>query len=221
MKRAFTLLELIIVIVVIGVLAAVIFPRIGTDNLEKAALTVVDAVRYAQHLAMVDDKFDPKDQNWYKRKWQVFFTKSSGSQNAWSIIVFSDKFGATGRPDPSEIAPNPLDPSKKLTGGYTSGASGIRYEDPRATKRFNIGKTYGIQDISFSNCGSRAKRISFDELGRPYSGDQSTTTKPYQRKITRQCVITLCKQQCSAASNSEKISVVINPETGYTFIRRY
>ncbi len=217
--RAFTTLELIFVIVVVGILAAVIFPRIGTDNLQKAALKTAEAIRYTQHLAMISDKFDPNLQDWYKEKWQIFFTSSSSvSGNAWSMIIFSDKFSHSGRPDVSEIAINPVDPTKKMTGGYRSGSSGIRYEDKRATKYLNLGKSFGIADVKFIGCRSRAKRISFDELGRPYYGDPSTLHAPYSRLMTSQCRIELCTTSCNSAQSDQKVVIAIEPHTGFVHI---
>ncbi|MCF6310454.1 MAG: type II secretion system GspH family protein, partial [Sulfurimonas sp.] len=58
MKKAFTMLELVMVIVVIGILAAVMLPRVASDRLAEAATQVISHIRYTQHLAMVDDQFD-------------------------------------------------------------------------------------------------------------------------------------------------------------------
>ena len=74
MKRAFTLLELVFVIVVVGVLAAVIIPSTKTNPVREAAIQLVSHIRYTQHLAMVDDKFDATNNNWYKNRWQIHFT---------------------------------------------------------------------------------------------------------------------------------------------------
>ncbi|MGD9717776.1 MAG: type II secretion system protein, partial [Sulfurimonadaceae bacterium] len=51
MKKAFTMLELVFVIVVIGILAAVIIPRMDRDNASEAAIELQSQIRYAQHLA--------------------------------------------------------------------------------------------------------------------------------------------------------------------------
>ena len=56
-KKAFTMLELVFVIVVSGILAATFIPRFDRDNLQEAADQVISHIRYTQHLAMVDDKF--------------------------------------------------------------------------------------------------------------------------------------------------------------------
>lgn len=81
MKKAFTLLELVFVIVVIGILAAVIIPSTRTNPVREAAIQLVSHIRYAQHLAMVDDKFDVTNANWYRDRWRIVF-----NGNQYSIM---------------------------------------------------------------------------------------------------------------------------------------
>ena len=220
MKKAFTLLELIVVIVIIAISSFSITSRFSNNNLYKAADQIVSHIRYTQHLAMVDNKFKPFEEEWFQERWQLFFTKSSDRVlgKSWSYIIFSDSFSHTGKPDPSEIAVDPYNNNKRLTGGYTSGGSGIQYSDDRATKRMNIEREYGIKDVLFSHCGSRAKRVSFDYMGRPYYGDLSSLDNPYHRRIKTQCKIIICLRKCRDANEEEKIIIAIEPETGYVHI---
>ena len=60
-KKAFTLLEIVFVIVVIGILATVILQRRQDNSLREAALQLISDIRYTQHLALTDDKYNPKD----------------------------------------------------------------------------------------------------------------------------------------------------------------
>ncbi|WP_201353514.1 pilus assembly FimT family protein [Hydrogenimonas urashimensis] len=217
MKHAFTMLELIAVIVIVAILSVVMIPRFSDDKLREVADQVISHIRYTQHLAMIDNKYDAQKSDWYKERWQIFFSKSSDSSlgNAWAYTIFSDAFTHTGKPDPTEVASDPENSGKKLTGGYTSGGSGIEYSDSRSTPSMNIERTYGIKDVVFQNCGNSAKRISFDNLGRPYYGDLSTSTDPYSRLIKNQCRIVLCETTCGSAANDEKVIIAIEPETGY------
>jgi prepilin-type N-terminal cleavage/methylation domain-containing protein len=81
MKKAFTLLELVFVIVVIGILSAIIIPRIDSNSVPQAAIQLKDHIRYTQHLAMVNDKFDAANPTWYRNRWQIKFTG-----NQYSIV---------------------------------------------------------------------------------------------------------------------------------------
>jgi len=102
MKRsAFTMLELVFVIIVIGILAVLAMPNFNRHPLQEAAEQVASHIRYTQHLAMVDDKFDPADGNWWKRKWQFKITGTS-------YDVFSDSVTINGSVDAGEAAIDPL-----------------------------------------------------------------------------------------------------------------
>ncbi len=81
MKKAFTMLELVFVIVVIGILAAVIIPRMDRDNASEAAIELQSQIRYAQHLAIINDKFDPNNATWFRNLWQIRF-----NGNLYSIV---------------------------------------------------------------------------------------------------------------------------------------
>ncbi len=70
-KQAFTMIELIIVIVVIGILAAVMIPKTDTEPARDAANQLSRHIQYAQHLAMVDDVYDDTDPNWPDNRWGV------------------------------------------------------------------------------------------------------------------------------------------------------
>lgn len=89
MKKAFTMLELVFVIVVIGILAAAIIPSTRTNPVAEAAIKLISNIRYTQHLAMVDDKFDATDDTWVKKRWQIVF---SGTGNKEFSIVSDNNF---------------------------------------------------------------------------------------------------------------------------------
>ncbi|MFA6396890.1 MAG: hypothetical protein WCW84_13080 [Sulfurimonas sp.] len=72
MKRfAFTLLELVFVIIVIGILAITAMPNFASHALTDASEQVARHIRYAQHLSMMDDVYNPADANWYKKRWMI------------------------------------------------------------------------------------------------------------------------------------------------------
>ena len=211
MKKAFTLIELIMILVVIGILSSAIIPRMNSNSLDKAAMEFLSSIRYTQHLAMISDKYDPSNENWYKERWQFIYgygTESGrGTGGYYALSIFSDLAGThSGKPDLVEMAISPLNKSQLMSGGY----SGILdWEDSRATKRLNIGYTYGITNITYSGCGGQ--RISFDNKGRPFKGNDKNWTSSVDGILTTQCIFTLHK-------NSESINIYIEPETGYTHL---
>ncbi len=70
-KTAFTMMELIFVIIVIGILAAVFIPRFSNNNLTKATNHLITNIRYTQHLALLDDQYNAKNATWYKKQWSI------------------------------------------------------------------------------------------------------------------------------------------------------
>ena len=95
-KDAFTIYELIIVIVTIGILAAVAIPRLKTNTLQEETLKVVDFIRYTQHLAMIDDKYDPQDANWQQKAWCIQINENN-------LTIFSGGIYAKDPIDQSNI----------------------------------------------------------------------------------------------------------------------
>lgn len=217
LHSAFTMLELVFVIVIIGILAAVIIPSTKTNPLQEAAIQLVSHIRYTQHLAMVDDKFDSNNLTWFKGRWQIKFSNTDGSDNRWAYAIFSDTGAYNGWPNVGETAVNPLNSSKRLTGGYSTGS--IAYNDADATNKLNIGHAFSITDIDMTGgcliADDGKKRISFDNLGRPIAGPlhYSGMTSPYKD-------IVLIQSRCNVIlKNSEgNITIAIEPITGYTHI---
>ena len=92
MKKAFTMIELLIVLVVIGILTVVIMPRLDEDKLNEASEQVLSHIKYTQHLALSDDQYSSDDNVWYKGRWQIFFSNTEdGSDDLWAYSIFSDK----------------------------------------------------------------------------------------------------------------------------------
>ena len=89
MKKAFTMLELVFVIVVIGILAAAILPRMDRDTAAEATIKLQSDIRYAQHLALVDDKYNANNANWFRNRWQIRFNGNSYSITSMNNNVFA------------------------------------------------------------------------------------------------------------------------------------
>jgi len=228
MKKAFTLLELVFTIVIIGILAANMIPNMKTNSIQEAGIQLVSHIRYTQHLAIVDDKYDASDSTWYKSRWQLKFSIGDVTNNKYSYVIFSDTLGTkSGNPDPSEVATNPLDGNKKLTGGST-GDTMIHSGDFEATAEMNIGEVYGVLDVDFSSScrtGSTSKNLLFDSFGRPLRGNDKNYVSAYDSGgatnilIESGCTITICSVlDCNNATNEQKVVISIEEETGYTHI---
>lgn len=186
MKKAFTLVELVFVVVVIGILAFALWPTKQPTQALEAARQIVAHIRYTQHLALNDDKFathtdtgstDSIAKDWYKRLWRITFSNLTANKDCkiggWQYAVYQNIAGDlsdSGQPNGTiEAARNPAQAGKVLSACY-SGLS------TNTSDELNLSQTYKIENIDFSEFAtdSRIQGIIFDELGRAYpSGDFS------------------------------------------------
>lgn len=196
MKKAFTLVELIFVVVVIGILAFALWPTKQPTQALEAARQIVAHIRYTQHLALNDDKFATHTdtggtssiaKDWYKRLWRITFSNLTANKDCkiggWRYAVYQNIAGDlsdSGQPNGEmEAAMNPAEPGKKLSGCYPGAHQ-------NTTSSMDLTKTYGILSKKENNknedglkfdefaTDSRIQGIIFDELGRAYpSGDFS------------------------------------------------
>jgi prepilin-type N-terminal cleavage/methylation domain-containing protein len=197
MKKAFSMIELIIVIVVIGILAVVMIPRIDSNRLQEAAVQVVSHIRYTQHLAMVDDKFDAGDDKWFRENWQIEFV--SGSTEV-GYKIYSDQ-NHLGSANNSELAIDPLT-RKRFS------------EDSDVT---NLKTKYGVTQVEFSdNCkgDGAGKELSFDFQGRPHI--YITSTKPDTSNIYAYLLRSTC--EITLSDDESSVIIAVEPETGYAHI---
>jgi len=217
MKKAFTMLEFLIVLLIIGILSVAIVPSMKSNKLREAAVQVVSHIKYTQHLAMVDDQFDTTTTDWYKKRWQIIFAnythKNPTVKTNVAYSIFSDT-SLSGKPDLSEIAKDTSDLNSILSGGH-SNLDDVNYNDLNA--KLSLSDTYGVIDYDLKGGCSKYSnsRISFDHFGRPMFGDISSMDGPYEdsynRLVTEQCLIVL-------STVDDSITIAVEPETGYAHI---
>jgi len=217
-KTAFSIIELIFVLVVMGILAVFIIPNNKRSLLDEAATQLISHIRYTQYLSMKDDTYNSKDKNWYKKRWQLVFSKSSATDNEVAYTIFADTVGGSkGDANKDEIAKNPQNKDQLLTGGYSgSNSLDITKRQFIGDKKLNLGKTYNIKEVKLSG-GCKYSRIYFDYLGRPMYGDQSSLKGPYTAG-TRRLISSDCNIKLTTKDN-KSITIVVKPETGFSYIK--
>ena len=216
MKKAFTMLELVVVIVVIGIIAAAALPRINDDHIAEAADQVMSHIRYTQHLAMQDSKFDPTDANWFRKRWSITFTRASFCEggNEWRYSVYHDDGNTTGNLNSvNEVARDPLDPNKFMSSGW----AGISKANcANASSKYNLARKFGITNVELRGVcrDGNLQTISFDEFGRPMRSVSTPggggAARGYDRLVYNgqncQIVLSTAKRQAT---------ITIAPETGF------
>lgn len=210
-RQAFTMLELVMVIVVLGILAALAIPRLDRDVRQEAGENILSAIRYTQQLALMDNKarLDPSTtKSWQKSFWMLRFVNNGGD---WQYIIASNTdYGANL--DKTEAAIDPAN-GKYF---YASGSTPTSNESPSCF----ISKKYGINAVDFTGCTvltgstgtSNAQHIAFDYLGRPQKGVFGATNT----------LSTLMHADCTIRfqfeDGSDDLNITILKDTGYAFI---
>lgn len=215
-KSAFTMLELVFVIVVLGILAALAMPRIERDFRQEAGDNILSAIRHTQHLALNDDKHNHLNSpDWQRALWQIRFSNANNTYSIWSDI---DMEGNIDTVNPVEPA---LDP---LTGQMLHSADAV--QDPAESPDIFLGDNYGITNVVFNGCAnppntaqSAALSIAFDNFGRPFRGISPAgvgvgATNDYDRYVVQNCTLTFT----SDAFNPPLV-IQINRETGYASLQ--
>ena len=204
-RRAFTLFELMVVVIVMGILMAMALPRMERDNRQEAADHILSAIQYTQQLALVDNKTST-DNNWQMELWAIRFTVGANYENTYYTIG-TDEDNSTVI-SKSEAAVDPAN-GKYLFNTSGAFATMSKDESPNAF----IGHNYGIDDINFAGGCANNSHVAFDHLGRPYTGIGSATNN-YRQYMTSDCNITF-----SFISNDENLTFVVEKQTGHTYIQ--
>lgn len=233
MKKAFTLIELVFVMVVLGILVFALWPTKQPTQAFEAARQIVAHIRYTQHLALNDDKFAThtyidKDgvansiaKDWYKRLWRITFSNIGAvpgcKSGGWRYAVYQNIAGDLsdkGQPNgANEAASNPAQAGKVLSACY-SGLS------TNTSDELNLGQTYKIENIDFSEfaAGGRIQGIIFDELGRAYPNGNWTVPYDNRRAFRFSEGDSSFGRIRLSAEDGSRANILVFGETGYACV---
>lgn len=222
MKKAFTLIEVIFIIVVVGILSTIAISRFNSKDLLRGAEMVARDIEYVKHLAVIDDNRVPND----------MIQKHENNSNFWAITFI----GIGGDPKMSIFKyTNPsinygtvqtavvdyLDKEKFLTLTVRNGKDDDIIDGSviKTSPRVWLKKTYSINKIDTSDCNAEdytgrhsINTLFFNEEGIPYIANSSGGTFWYFQKLKE-----ICTLKIKAGSDTKCIDIY--PETGYVKVR--
>ena len=219
MKRpAFTMIELVFVIVVLGILAAMAMPRLDRDLRQEAADSILSDIRYTQHLALMDDMHEFNDPKWQQKFWRIVFSGCGGTKRYYMIGSDTSKDDANNAFfAQTEAALDPVNGKPMFGDAALCGTDG----STAVSDRIFITKKYDIDTVLFTGgCnigavnGSGGDHIGFDHLGRPQYGFSTSATPDYASYMNADCKITFS----STNGTIDPFTITIKKETGYAFI---
>jgi len=212
-KTAFTMIELVFVIVVLGILAAMALPRLERDTRQAAADNILSAIRYTQHMALLDNVTDPTNANWQKAFWRFGFQKCNDTGVFY--YIGSDK-NTEGNIDGGEEAVDPLNGLSMMGSNGANCASSLAAQN-NASPNIFITNKYGISNANIAwggSCMGAARYIGFDYLGRPHRGYTASATPDYASVLTTDCTVTL-----TFDGGEAPVTIVIEKGTGHAYIQ--
>jgi prepilin-type N-terminal cleavage/methylation domain-containing protein len=248
-SSSFTLLELLVVIIVIGIIAGSLSFDFSPDRLHLIASQLLKDIRYTQSLALKNDKYQPfpvdntaieqnRSKYWFKQWWQIKFSKEGDD-----IIyyVFSDHPSSKSANFNRQI----IDTSLKLEtaknpegfylyGGHTYLTTGVNTNQDLNLSKYHIKRielktgsyrySNGYIHLLFDNCGNvflnEGKYVK-NTLG----GDQGDINPldPVRKLVTSEIRINLCKKLNSSnncdISEENCLGLSISP-AGYAVITK-
>ena len=244
-SSSFTLLELVIVIVLIGILAFSIPIFIPTNNLQLATDNLTKNIYFTKSLALKDDKYQPfpndnsaKEQNrskyWFKQWWQIRFSTfkdSKGITHYW-YEIFSDvpsnskskNFDGQANLPTSDwnisIAKNPL--TQKLMIGHCDASQYPKCID--TDPKLDLTKKYGIKKVKFINFYPYSPRLVFDNYGNIFlkegkdgdAGDINPLDTQNRLMLTKTAKIQLCLDNPCKKTKTRCSQINITP-TGFIY----
>jgi prepilin-type N-terminal cleavage/methylation domain-containing protein len=197
-KNAFTMLELVFVIVVVGILSAVFIPRFERDNAGEAAYQIARHIRLAQHYALIEDRADdaPVGVKWQATLWRITFVSGS---NGDCYMVHADRDGNGGNPGADERARDPQ------TGNWVWGGQTCSDATANVNEDVLLWKSYGVNSVDVACEHAGIKNIAFDHMGRP--GQIVSSDMDY---FDNDCTVTI------GTNDSHTATISISKESGLT-----
>jgi len=207
-RMAFTMIELVMVIIVIGILAAMAMPTLDRDFKQEAADTILSDIRYTQHMALTDNKHRFNNPLWQRAFWRISFESCGGASGLFINIGTDMNLG--GDIDLTESAIDSSNGKPMFWSNTSSCAPGSDLS--ASSENIFITKKFGITTVTGGGDCAGVQHIGFDHLGRPHVSFSASGTPDYSSYIDATCTFTF------TLSDNDTFTINIEPETGYSYI---
>jgi prepilin-type N-terminal cleavage/methylation domain-containing protein len=210
-RSAFTIIELIFVIVVLGILASLAMERVDRDLKQEASETILSHIRLAQQLALRDNKHRLDNNGlWQRAYWRFEYGKCKNTTNLDGTAAYYYRVGAATTLDKAfnknESAINPVD-GKYL---YTINSCDDLKKDESPT--ILISKKFGINKIEKYGGCNKVQHIAFDYLGRPHHQIGSYGSADFSKIMVNDCRLKF------KMATGDSFTIIIESETGHAYI---
>ncbi len=226
MKKAFSMIELIIVMVVLGILAINLLPRFQRNLRAEAIQHMLQVIRYTQNLALHDNKYEGNNSLWQKKFWRFEIRRCRDTGELYyNIGTDTNNNGSLSR---NESA---IDPSNGRFMFWPQDEN-CKNKDPQILQQVSpnifIGKKFGISRVVFSSASiygqnsiqtAQNNYYAFDYFGRVYKryyrNSNSNANPNNYGIVVNDTTITFYFKDDSI----RPFTIVIPNETGYAYLQ--
>lgn len=204
MKKSFTILELIIVLLLLSLLYTSFIPKTNTNNIYELKNRLILQLKYLRYKALTDSKYDESDSKWHKERWSFKIFNCDKNKDGVYYTMYSD-LNNTGQVAADEALDDPLSNKNIFTGKQCiPNNSNSKYV--LLTDNFNVREIYAT-----CNSTKAIVQISFGFDGNVYSKLSKDENDSFNYKLEEKCIINIVDK------DSNKIFITVQNKTGFIY----